>query len=286
MRVTDGRLLAHFEEVERVVADPLRFKLRLGIGEDAYKSLRFKKTAQELWEVGGAAATGAGVATSPLVATTFFASKGGFLALVGLGTATTPIGWAVAAAVASGGVYYGVTRLIRSYSESRVDTIPRFINTPIDVLGANLFDLIGALAVAVARIDGEFPESERAVIVGYFVGEWGFDPAYVEEALAVIVESTQGRTLIEVASTLAQFQVGSPDCNSKAMSADLVCFLREIAEADGVLDEREEMAIDRVEAILGSERRFSAGKTTRKVARLRSLAVQALSKWVPLRVKG
>lgn len=286
MGAADDSLIARFDQIERVVSDPLRFKLRLGIGEDAYTSLRFKKTAQELWEVGGAAASGAGVAASPIVATTFFASKGGLLALVGLGTAATPIGWVVAAAVASGGAYYGVTRLIRSYSGSRVDTIPRFINTPIDVLGANLLDLIGSLAVCVARIDGELSESERSVIVGHFVGEWGFDPAYVEQALAVIAETTQGRTVKEVAGTLAKFQVDSPDCNAEAMRADLIRFLREIAEADGVLDEREEMAIERVGAVLASGRGFSVGKASGTVARLGSLAAQTLSRWVPLRTKS
>ena len=103
---------ARFAGVDQVVAIPERFKLRLGIGEDAYASLRIKKTLQEFWDVGGMAATGAGVAASSTVASTFFASTatGGIMGWLGLGVAAaTPVGWVVAAAVASGGAYWGVT---------------------------------------------------------------------------------------------------------------------------------------------------------------------------------
>jgi len=56
---------AKFSGVKQVVADPLRFKLRLGIGQDAYAALRLKKHLQELWDTGGMAATGAALAAAP-----------------------------------------------------------------------------------------------------------------------------------------------------------------------------------------------------------------------------
>ena len=48
-------------KVECVVRDHHQFKLKLGLGEEAYASLRITRHLQELWDVGGAAA-GAGVA--------------------------------------------------------------------------------------------------------------------------------------------------------------------------------------------------------------------------------
>lgn len=258
--------LQAFDVVDRVIADPLRFKLRLGIGEDAYASLKMQKTLQKLWDVGGVAATGAGVAATPIVASTFFASTatGGFLSMIGLGTAAaTPLGWIVAAGLASGGAYYGVTRLFRSYSGSLVDTIPKFINTPIDLLGATLFDLLGALAVRLAMIDGDFSEAERAVIVRHFVTDWGFDPSYVDRALTVIIAGADQQRLKNIARALANFQTVNPDCNPSATRAALLSFLREVGEADGLLDEREELAIDAIDTILREETELSfrtAGK--------------------------
>jgi len=267
MDTNDQALIHRFDDVERVVADPIRFKLRLGIGEDAFASLKLKKFVQELWDVGGSAATGAAAAASPAVASTFFAStgSGAFLSMIGLGTAAaTPVGWIIAAAVASGGAYYGVTRLFRGYSGSRVDTIPKFINTPIDLLGASLFDLIGALAVRLGHIDGEFVEAERDVIVRHFVSDWGFDPDYVEKALAVILADRNQQSLKDMARAIATFQLANPDCNPVTMRSELIGFLQDIAEADGILDEREELAIEKIDTILREETSYSfknAGKT-------------------------
>lgn len=242
-------LKAAFVDVDRVIADSLRFKLRLGIGEDAYASLRLKKNVQSWWDVGSWGFTGGAVAASPAVASTFFAPTG-FMALLGLGTAVTPMGWIAAAAIGSAGAYYGVTRLFGSYAGSRVDTIPKFINTPIDVLGAALFDLMGALAVGVANIDGRIDPAELMAITDHFVQDWGFDPAYVKQAIPVLVASAGTVGIKDVASRLADFQDKNPDCNASGMRAEMMSFLRDIAIADGVLDQREELALDAVAAIM------------------------------------
>ena len=147
--------LAKFEGVTQVIADSLRFKRKLAIGEDAYTSIKLGRAITKIWDVGGVAAAGAGVATSATVAGTFFATKG-LLASIGLGAAAvTPVGWVVAAAVVSGGAYYGVTHALGRYTGSRVEVIPRYINSPIDQLGAALLDMMGALSIKVALMDGK-----------------------------------------------------------------------------------------------------------------------------------
>lgn len=117
-------VLKRFEGVTEVVADNLRFKRKLAIGEDAYTSIKVGRALSTIWDVGGVAATGAGVASSSAIASTFFASSG-ILASIGIGAvATTPVGWVVAAAVVSGGAYFGVSRAIGRYAKSRVEVIP------------------------------------------------------------------------------------------------------------------------------------------------------------------
>lgn len=247
--------LSDFDDVETVVADPLRFKLKLGIGEDAYATIRYGKSLQELWDIGGVAAAGAGFASSSTVATTFFG--GGWLAALGLGTAVTPVGWVIGAAAASAGAYYGVTRLIAQFRGSRVQQIPEFINTPIDLLGISLFDFIATLAVKIAAIDGLIDPAEKSAISGYFVREWGYDPRYVETALDLIEENEGKLSLRETAAALATFQRENPDCNYAAMQKEIIGFLRETSEADGRLDEREELALERIEAVLSQAGGFS-----------------------------
>jgi hypothetical protein len=246
---TDLTLKEGFATIDRVVADPVRFKLRLGIGEDAYASLRLKNNVLKVWDIGSWGGTGAAVASSKVVASTFFAPTG-FMALIGLGTAATPVGWVVAAAVTSAGAYYGVTRLFGRYAGSRVDTIPKFINTPIGVLGAALLDLMGGLAIRVAAIDGDIDDREIEIIVDHFVADWGMDRDYVEQALAVFQANIAKTTIKDLAGELARFQIANPDCNAAAMSATLTAFLRDIAMADERIDEREDLAIDAIATVL------------------------------------
>ncbi|WP_420024092.1 GTPase (plasmid) [Cereibacter azotoformans] len=239
--------LAEFEGVHQVIAEPLRLKHKLAIGEDAYLSMSVIRKASDLAVAGGGAAAGGAVAASSTVAGTFFG--GGLLSALGLATAMTPVGWVVGAAVVTGGVAFGVTRLLRSYERSRVHAIPAFINTPLDVLGMSLFDLMAGLALKLCEAGDGIDEEERAIIREIFVKEWGFDPDYVVHALPVVEEAVAGRTLDELARSLAKFERDNPDCNAQAMHADLILFLNEVAEADGRIDKGEAAALARVDAI-------------------------------------
>jgi len=247
---TPAETLRRFDGVSRVVGDTLRFKRKLAIGEDAYTSMRVGRAAARIWDVGGVAATGAGAAASSAVAGTFFAPSG-ILAAIGLGgAAATPIGWVVAAGVVSAGAYYGVTRAIGRYAGSKVEVIPKFINSPIDQLGAALLDMMGTLSLKVAAIDGQVDGSERSAMSDYFVSEWGYDPQFVQNALAVLERNALGQPIKQIAANVAKFVKVHPDCNAQAFHAELLTLLREIAEADGKLDEREELAIDAIGAAL------------------------------------
>ncbi|WP_347266697.1 TerB family tellurite resistance protein [Paracoccus sp. (in: a-proteobacteria)] len=246
------KLIEDLGAAELVVADTTRFKIKLGIGEDAYASLKLKNVLQQMWDVKEAGAAGAAVASSSAVATTFFGG-GGFLSVLGFGAAAaTPVGWVIAAAVASGGAYYGATRLMSGYSESRVETIPKFINTPIDLLGATIFDLMAGLAVKVAEFSAPLDDAERAAIIGYFEEVWGISPDYARRALPLIEQQVRGLALKDMVRTLAEQQMDNPDCNPEAMKKGLRAFLEEIAHADGEMDEREELALEVIERELAA----------------------------------
>ena len=57
-----------FQDVETIVSEPLNFKAKLAIGEDAYTSLKVKNAAFQAWEVAGVATTAVVVATGVAVA--------------------------------------------------------------------------------------------------------------------------------------------------------------------------------------------------------------------------
>jgi hypothetical protein len=251
-----------FQDIEAIVSEPLNFKAKLAIGEDAYTSLKVKNTVVQVWDTAGVATTAAVVAKSSVVASTFFAPTG-FWAALGFGTAVTPIGWVIAAGVITGGAWFGITRHLKSASASRVTVVPNFINTPLDVLALGLFDLMVPLAMKVAEVDGHIAESKRKLIRDYFVREWGYDPDFVVAGTNYI-ESTLGELSIkQLAQTMAEFASENRDCNFKQMSREILGFLRNIVEVDGQLEQQDETAIEKIEAIFNSANKFSVRKKLR-----------------------
>jgi len=237
-----------FNDVEDVIIDDLRFKAKLAIGENAYATLSVKNRLGDIWDTVGFGATAVGAAQSTVVASTFFAPTG-LMAALGFGTAVTPIGWVVAAGLVGAGAYHGVTRLMKQHSDGLVIEVPLFINSPIDVLAVAIFDILAPLAMKVAAIDGEITPDERQCIQHYFVKEWGYDARFVEQGLKYTETELSEFTIKSLAHDLATMQHESKDCNFDAVSKDIIAFLHEIMEVDGHIDEREEMAIERVQAV-------------------------------------
>lgn len=172
-------------DVEKVVGDEMRFKAKLAIGENAYAELRNANAVRKYWDLFGAVGGGAAIAKSSLVASTFFVPHG-VLGLIGLGTAVTPVGWVVAAAAVSGGAWFGIMHALGGATGSRVTVIPKCINTPLDIIGTKLFDLMMPLALKVAQADGHISDQERQCIRNYFVDQWGYDKTFVEAGIALI----------------------------------------------------------------------------------------------------
>lgn len=227
-----------FAGVTQVVAEPLRFKARLAIGENAYASLRMINRTREIWDVVGAAGAGAAVVKS---------------GVLGIGAATTPIGWVALAALASGGACYGLYRWLGDTKGSRVIEIPKFLNTPLDTLGLALFDLIAPLALRLAAVDGVIELAERQALVQHLVDDWGLDDSFVTQAIAQIEPGVMQGSVEEMAAELSAFLHANPDCNHKAIANDLGQFLRRLLEAGGPLTDAEEAALAASLALLLEE---------------------------------
>jgi hypothetical protein len=251
-----------FEDIDKIVAEPLNFKAKLAIGEDAYTSLKVKNAAYQAWEVTGVATTAVVVAKSSVVASTFFAPTG-FLAAIGIGTAVTPIGWVIAAGVVTGGAWVGITRYLKKASANRVTVIPKFINTPLDVLALGLFDLLAPLALKVAEVEGRIGDGDRKLIADYFVREWGYDSRFVAEGIKYTESNIAEFSVKDLAKTLVEFTGANPDCNFKMMSEEILVFLRSMVEVDSKIDQRIDTGIEKIEAVFKSANRLSPRKSVK-----------------------
>jgi hypothetical protein len=62
---------------------------------------------------------------------------------------------------------------------------------------------------------------------------------------------------------MAEFASENRDCNFKQMSREILGFLRNIVEVDGQLEQQDETAIEKIEAIFNSANKFSVRKKLR-----------------------
>lgn len=254
------------EGIERVVANDLRFKAQLNIGEEAFASLKLKRYLLDALDAGNGAITGAAIAKSSFVASTFFA-PGGLLGALGLGTAATPLGWAIAAGALGAGLSVIIGKKFVRGNSSRVKVIPEFINTPLDLLAVGLFDMIATLGLKLAAIDGAVNNDERVLIERYFADDWGYDPLFVAAGLDNISSELDQHSIQEVARKLAEYKKNNPDCNYKSMSAEILRFLDLIISINGKVDEREQLARDKVQAIFDDATAFKLGARINTLSR-------------------
>ncbi len=159
----------------------------------------------------------------------------------------------------------GITRYLKS-DGGKTKVIPEFINTPIDVLGLGLFDLMAPLALKIAAVDGHVHEQELRAIKDYFVRQWGYSEQFVDAGLEFVSQKRDDYEIRATAATLSAFARDNPDCKADVMLGDILAFLREVMEADGRIDEREEMAIERVETVFSEEMRFSVSRNVAPIA--------------------
>ena len=225
-------------DLESPVLHPDLFKLELEIGDRAYSRLLDKKRLLEFWDVVGAGASGAAIMSSSFVATTLFPATG-VLAWVGLGAAATPLGWVVAGAIVSGTMWYFLRKWFLN-DDHKVRKIPKYINTPLDMLAVNLLDLMAPLMLKVAKADGEICNREREVVLEVLQFKWGYDPLFVEAALKCLEDTLDNYPDIDLlAANLAKFARSCPDINERKFCDNLVERLEGIARSDFMEDPEE-----------------------------------------------
>lgn len=231
-------------ELDAILADDWRFKESLGIGEETYQFLKQASNLERFLGVAGATAGGVYIASSAIVAETFFPSTGLFAAL-GLGaTAATPIGWVLAAGALTGGAYYGLSRLIDAMRNKGTIRIPKYINTPLDVIADQLLGLMLPLSIWIAMSDDkEISDEERNSIGSYYADNWGYEQVFVERAIAGWVKrfDTEASTMTAkgLAKSLSEYCAGNKDCNKNHIMKFLVDHLNDLVEMEENQEYRE-----------------------------------------------
>ena len=118
--IQKNQAASDFSDVLEILSNPEKFKVKLGIGSEAYTSIKAGKLIGQIWNLGTASSVGAGTAAAAITAPSAWGSF-----LISAGLASNPTGWIIGAAMASAGAVYGVSRLFNSYQKSRVDDVAK-----------------------------------------------------------------------------------------------------------------------------------------------------------------
>ncbi|MEO5367441.1 MAG: TerB family tellurite resistance protein [Magnetococcus sp. WYHC-3] len=233
----------------RVVADSEKFRLRLGIGSEAFV---FLTKAENLKDYLGIL-TGGGVAAGGAMLG-WMATLGvmGRLGLA-LGVVSTPMGWIALAGASGAAAVYGFRKIRDMARKSAVTELPNFINTPLDALGGSLMAIMGPIAMKLAHADGTCVEEERQVMHRFFVGHWGFDETYVHATLADIESRLEWYGFQTLAENLRQLQ-GTRDLDYDKVADDILRLAEGVCHADGVLHAGEKKELEALRAALDQQR--------------------------------
>ena len=247
-------------EVDQILRNPHAFKIKLAMGEDVFTTLSSMKAAgnvSDLANIAGIALPG-GTALAHWLSLAAATAPARWLALIGVGSAIAPPLMLVAISVlgtglVSYGILYSVRRIAQDCKDKRIDVVPKFLNTPLDVLALSLFDLITPLILKAAKADGEFCENEREVVFEYLTQEWGYSEDFVQASIPVILTNIQETPLRKLLAPFSFYIAKNPDCNHSEITEDLMLTFPEIVSADGQITVEEQDFLDSVDLFFKSD---------------------------------
>lgn len=208
--------MTDFDGESLVISNPDAFKRKLGIGEDAFASLRRKKNLNKYMDGILAGTFGAGV--------------------LFVGT-LIPIGWVIAGGVGVGYIYSRI-RNRSAGKKKKVDVIPKYINTPMDALADGLLNFWAPLCLKIAFSDKKISTAERELIRDYFIVEWGYSDVFVSRRLRTIEKNLSKFDIEEHTEKLIEFKKKNVDCNFEFMAEELKQFLNRVLHANDIIDDQ------------------------------------------------
>lgn len=240
-----------FDDDEIVVANDMKFKAALGIGEQAFKSMKVRENLTTFSEALGVGTAVAGVANTVTIGSLMGFSSGGLLGTGLFASSTVPgLNVIVAVGVISAGAYVGLSRFLAKGKDSKIMVVPKFINTPLDLLATSIASFFIPLGLKIGLADGKLDPVEELRLKKYLVDEWGFAAPFVAKMIEQFKTEKQLASYKEILSSFGEFIDKNEDCNPAEIKASLMSLLRQISEADGVLTEKEDIELNFIENLL------------------------------------
>ena len=193
----------------------------------------------------------AGVVNTVTIGSLLGFSSGGFLGTGLLASSTVPgLNVIVAAGVISAGAYVGLSRFFAKGKDAKIMVVPKFINTPLDLLATSLASFFIPIGLKIGLADGNLEPVEELKLKKYLIDKWGFATPFVVKMIAQYKNANDLASYKDLLSSFGEFIKKNEDCDAVEIKASLMSLLRQISEADGVLSEKEEIELDYIDNLL------------------------------------
>ena len=233
-----------FDDDEIVVTNDIKFKAALGIGEKAFKSMKIRENLTTFSEALGVGTAVAGVANTVTIGSLLGFSSGGILGTGLLASGTVPgLNVIVAVGVISAGAYVGVSKFFAKGKDAKIMVVPKFINTPLDLLATSLAAFFIPLGLKIGMADGTLEPVEELKLKKYLTSEWGFAASFVSKMIDRYKSDEKLESYNDIIISFGAFINNNEDCDAEEIKLSVMNLLRQISDADGVLTEKEEIEL-------------------------------------------
>lgn len=232
-----------FSETQSVIDDEFKFKAKLGIGDEHFQYLNNAKNL-----IGFSESIAGGIGVGGVTAVAWYSTLGvGSKLLLGVGIASSPVGWFIGAATVGAAGIYGLKKFhektMGKAENELVTKVPKFLNTPLDLLGLSLANIILPPSIKIACSDGNFCESEKKKISDYFVKQWGFNSEFIGKLIQTQETTLDQFSYKEYAETLKQVCENTSEFKFDNLIDEILPLLNEIMIADGTVHHAEEQEL-------------------------------------------
>jgi|GEM_PF-964635 len=261
-----------------IIDSPLQFKYKLDIGDEVYEYLTKAENFLAFSKTIVAGLGGGSIAGAAWLATLAPVAKFALL----FGMTSTPVGWMVGAGALSAVLAYTLAKQENFLKKKTTITIPKHLNTPLDLLAQTVISLIMPAIVRLGLADGCLCEKEQETIRNYFVKEWGFNRDFVANAIHEQETMIAGFDYNEYRQLLIASTYSDNEIKYDVIKKEILNILIQIMNADDSVSPEEKREFELLNNIItvpeGKEVSGFAGNIFNTLKRRKETIVEILDK--------
>ncbi len=239
----NDELAALFADTPCVIENNFNFMKKLNIGDE---HLTYLNNSKNLVTVVESLLGGAGI--GGLTAVGWYSTLGiGGKLLFGLSLTAPPIGWVVGASALGAAGVFGLkkakNKYVRKAEDALITKVPKYLNTPLDLLGLSLATLMLPVSVKMAQADGEFCTIEREQISKYFIDQWGYNGEFISKLTEAQETKIDSFSYKDYAKTIKAVCSKTKEFKHNQLTEEILDFQREIILMDGKVHPKEEQEL-------------------------------------------